>query len=25
MAVEAFRRHQSGVEDRPGVAVADYG
>jgi hypothetical protein len=25
MAVEALRRHQSGVEHRPGIAVADYG
>jgi hypothetical protein len=25
MAVEALRRHQRGVEYRPGIAVADYG
>src|SRR5437868_6911888 len=25
MAVEALRSHESGVENRPGIAVADYG
>jgi hypothetical protein len=25
MAVEALRRHQSGLEYRAGIAVADYG